>query len=267
MERLAIIAGAGQFPYLVAQEAKQQGYYILVCPVIGHATENFADIADCVIPIHIGKLHENITLLHSHAITTLCAAGAINKRKAFSSLPDFRMTKLLFSSLAKGDDSLLRAILCELEKEGISIVQPAYFVPSLRVPEGLITRTPICAEGEAQIAYGLPIVRSMGNLDIGQCIVVHNGMVIAVEAIEGTDATLERAGKLCPHGCVAIKTAKPTQDMRVDLPSIGRKTIELMIEYHYSALVVEAEKTLFFDMEESVSLADKHNIAIIGITV
>ena len=267
MERLAIVAGAGQFPYLVAKEAKYQGYYVVVCPVIGHATEDFTEIADCVLPIHIGKLNENISLLHTHKIKLFCAAGAINKRKAFTGLPDFRMTKLLFSSLAKGDDSLLRNILQEIEKEGFTIVQPAHFIPSLRVPEGLLTKSPLTTDIKEQMEYGLPIIRTMGTLDIGQCIVVHNGMVIAVEAIEGTDATLERAGRLCPQGCIAIKTTKPSQDLRVDLPSIGKKTIELMIEYKYSALLVEAQRTLFFDMEESIALANKHGITIFGISI
>lgn len=264
MKRLAIIAGAGQFPYLVAKQAKEHNYYVLVCPVIGHATEDFTKIADVVEPIHIGKLNENIKILHKNKITVLCAAGAINKGKAFSSLPDFRMTKLLFSCLTKGDDTVLRAILREIEKEDIEIIQPAELVPSLYAPCGLLTKGNLSIEIEEQIEYGIPIVRSMGMFDIGQCIVVHKGMVISVEAIEGTDATLERAGKLC-KGCVAIKTTKPKQDMRIDLPSIGKKTIELLIQYEYSALAIEAERTLFFDMEESIDLANKNNLTIVGI--
>ena len=266
MKRLAIVAGTGQFPYLVAQEAKKQGYYILVCPIIGHTTEDFTDIADCIIPIHIGKLNENISILHKHNIDIFCAAGAINKSKALSGLPDLRMTKLLFSSIAKGDDALLRNILQEIEREGFTIVQPAHFLPSLRVPKGLLTHSPLSKEIEEQMHYGVPIIRSIGTFDIGQCIVVHNGMVIAIEAIEGTDATLHRAGTLCPHGCVAIKIAKPGQDLRVDLPSIGKHTIEILIEHRYTALLVEADRTLFFDMEESIALANKHNLTIFGIT-
>lgn len=267
MERLAIVAGTGQFPYLVAQEAKKQGYYVLVCPIIGHETEDFTDIADAVHPIHIGKLNENIALLHTHNIRFFCAAGAVNKRKALSALPDFRMTKLLFSSVAKGDDSLLRNILQEIEKEGFTVIQPAHFIPSLRVPQGLLTQRALSKEIEEQMNYGLPIARSIGMFDIGQCIVVHDGMVIAIEAIEGTDATLQRAGALCPNGCIAIKTAKPLQDLRVDLPSIGKKTIEIMIKYNYLALLVEADKTLFFDMEESIELANKHKLTIYGISL
>ncbi|MGL4722148.1 MAG: LpxI family protein [Desulfovibrionaceae bacterium] len=266
MKRLGIIAGEGQFPYLVAKRAKELGYYVCVCSIEGQTTQDFTSLVDAVEHVSIGKLQKTIQYLHKHSTEEVCFAGAINKTRAFSAIPDFRMTKILFSLLNKGDDSLLHKILKEFEKEGFTIIQAADILPTLRFPEGIITHSPVSEEIQRQIDYALPIIKTIGSLDIGQCIVVHNNMVVAVEAVEGTDETLIRAGKKLKN-CVALKIAKPFQDDRVDLPSIGIKTIEILAQYNYTALVVEAYQTLFFDMEESIALANTHSITLIGIHI
>ena len=267
MARIVIIAGAGQFPKLVAERAKLLGHYVLVCPLLGYATEDFTNVADAIEPLHIGKLNTAIKIFHTYAIEQLCACGAVKKEQAFSALPDFRMAKVLFSTFTKGDDAIFRKIMSEIEKEGIQIIQAAEFLPILHTPAGVLTQYPLPDIITKNIDYALPIVKTIGTLDIGQCIVVHDGMTIAVEGIEGTDATIQRAGTLVKEGCIAVKIAKPMQDMRIDLPSIGKRTVELLIQYKYAALIVEAEKTLFFDMEESIALANKHNVHIVGITL
>lgn len=266
MKRLGIIAGGGQFPYIVAKRAKELGYFVCVCSIEGQESVDFSSIADEVEVISIGKLQKTIDYLHKHAIKEICFAGSINKAKAFSSIPDFRMSKVLFSLLSKGDDSLLHNILKEFEKEGFLVVQAADIMPTLRFPEGMLTQYPLSDKIQKEITYALPIIKAIGSFDIGQCIVVHENMVVAVEAIEGTDETLIRAGKKF-NNCVAIKIAKPFQDERVDLPSIGIKTIEILAQYKYSALVVEANKTLFFDAEKSITLANKNSITLLGISL
>ena len=139
-------------------------------------------------------------------------------------------------------------------------------VTDLLCPEGVLTRRGPSAEEIAEIDYGWPIAEALGRFDIGQCIVVKQGMVVAVECLEGTDAALRRGGELRGEGCVAIKRFKPKQDERVDLPSIGLQTVRLLIEQHYRCLAVDAGKTLFFDRAEALALADKHNFCIVALT-
>ena len=167
---------------------------------------------------------------------------------------------------APGDDALLRAIMADLEKEGFTLIQAAELSTSLLCPEGVLTRRGPSAEEIAEIDYGWPIAEALGRFDIGQCIVVKQGMVVAVECLEGTDAALRRGGELRGEGCVAIKRFKPKQDERVDLPSIGLQTVRLLIEQHYRCLAVDAGKTLFFDRAEALALADKHNFCIVALT-
>ena len=156
--------------------------------------------------------------------------------------------------------------MADLEKEGFTIVQAAELSTSLLCPEGVLTRRAPAAEELADIEYGWPIAEALGRFDIGQCIVVKQGMVVAVECLEGTDATLRRGGELRGEGCVAIKRFKPRQDERVDLPSIGLQTVRLLIEQRYRCLAVDAGKSLFFDRAEALALADKHDFCIIALT-
>ena len=156
--------------------------------------------------------------------------------------------------------------MADLEKEGFTLIQAAELSTSLLCPEGVLTRRGPSAEEIAEIDYGWPIAEALGRFDIGQCIVVKQGMVVAVECLEGTDAALRRGGELRGEGCVAIKRFKPKQDERVDLPSIGLQTVRLLIEQHYHCLAVDAGKTLFFDRAEALALADKHNFCIVALT-
>ena len=150
--------------------------------------------------------------------------------------------------------------MADLEKEGFTLIQAAELSTSLLCPEGVLTRRGPSAEEIAEIDYGWPIAEALGRFDIGQCIVVKQGMVVAVECLEGTDAALRRGGELRGEGCVAIKRFKPKQDERVDLPSIGLQTVRLR------CLAVDAGKTLFFDRAEALALADKHNFCIVALT-
>ena len=247
-ESIGIIAGSGQFPRLVAEDAKAAGYGVVVCAFHGFTDPGLEALADAYTTVY------------------LCMAGAINKPRALDLRPDFRAARILFSLRGKGDDALLRAIMADLEKEGFTLIQAAELSTSLLCPEGVLTRRGPSAEEIAEIDYGWPIAEALGRFDIGQCIVVKQGMVVAVECLEGTDAALRRGGELRGEGCVAIKRFKPKQDERVDLPSIGLQTVRLLIEQHYRCLAVDAGKTLFFDRAEALALADKHNFCIIALT-
>ena len=180
--------------------------------------------------------------------------------------PGFPAARLRFPLRGKGGDALVPAIIADPEKEGFTVIQAAGLSTSLLCPEGVLTRRGPSAEEIAEIDYGWPIAEALGRFDIGQCIVVKQGMVVAVECLEGTDAALRRGGELRGEGCVAIKRVKPKQDERVDLPSIGLQTVRLLIEQHYRCLAVDAGKTLFFDRAEALALADKHDFCIVALT-
>jgi len=253
-ESIGIIAGSGQFPRLVAEDAKAAGYGVVVCAFHGFTDPGLEALADAYTTVYLGQFDKVIDYFRKHGVRRLCMAGAINKPRALDLRPDFRAARILFSLRGKGDDALLRAIMA------------AELSTSLLCPEGVLTRRGPSAEEIAEIDYGWPIAEALGRFDIGQCIVVKQGMVVAVECLEGTDAALRRGGELRGEGCVAIKRFKPKQDERVDLPSIGLQTVRLLIEQHYRCLAVDAGKTLFFDRAEALALADKHNFCIVALT-
>lgn len=262
---VGIIAGGGQFPRLIAQEARRAGLSVVVCGFYGHTDPGLEELADAFQLLHLGQLNRLLAWFHDHNVRRLCMAGTINKPKALDFRPDFRAARVIFSLRDKGDDSLLRAVLGELEKDGFSVLSAADLVPALRCPHGTLTRREPAPEDWENIRYGWPIVSEMGRLDIGQCIVVRQNMVVAVECLEGTDATLRRGAELGGRGCIALKMVKPGQDERVDLPSIGLTTMRNLIEYGYNALAVEAGRTLFFDRAESLALADEHKLAVVAL--
>lgn len=264
-KRLGIIAGGGQFPELIAIEAKKQGYYVAICGFVNNTNENLKDFCDEFQILALGQLNKLINFYKHNNIHEICFAGSINKPKALDIRPDLRAAKLIFSLKTKGDDVLLRAIIGEFEKEGFTAISASHFLPDLKAPQGVLTKNSVPLEIEENIHYGFPIAKSMGSYDIGQCLVVKNKMVIAVECLEGTDATLKRAYELAGTGCIAIKVVKPNQDERIDLPSIGLKTIENLIAYKYAGLAIEANKTLFFDREKAIALANKHKLHIIAV--
>ena len=265
-EPIGIIAGSGQFPRIVAEGARGAGHPVVVCAFHGFTDPGLEALADVYSTFYLGQFNKIIDYFRKHNVRKLCMAGAINKPRALDVRPDFRAARIVFSLRGKGDDALLRAIMEDLEKEGFTLVQAASFSSSLACPEGVLTRRGPDADEVADIDYGWPIAGELGRFDIGQCIVVKEGMVVAVECLEGTDATLRRGSELRNEGCVAIKRFKPKQDDRVDLPSIGLQTIRLLVEQKYRCLAIDAGRTLFFDRDEALALADRNNLCVIALT-
>lgn len=265
---IGILAGSGQFPAMVAQAARAAGAKVFICGFIGHTSKDLAAYADGFTIIGIGQVGKLLKFFKENNVTQLCFAGAIKKPNVLDIKPDLRAAKLFFKLTRnqQGDNALLQTIVEELQSEGFEVIRADTLVPGLPGPAGVLTRTKPDAEAWESIRYGWPIGKNIGAYDIGQCLVIFKKMVAAVEALEGTDATLERGGALRDKGCVALKMLKPGQDGKTDLPSIGLETIKILAKYKYSCLAYEAGKTLFFDRDESIRLADKHGIAIIGIT-
>lgn len=262
---VGIVAGRGQFPALVANMAARHGSKVVICGFYDHTDPGLAALGSAFCLLHLGQLGKLIKFFKKQKVTHICFAGAISKPKALSVRPDWRALSLLLSLRAFGDDALLRAVASELEKEGFTVVQAASLVPGLVAPLGVLGSLGPNAEQWKDIVYGWPMAQNIGRLDIGQCIVVRRKMVIAVECLEGTDATLARGGELGGKGCTAIKIVKPGQDERLDLPAIGLDTVKMLLKHNYACLAYQAGKTLFFDREQSLQEANQGGLCLIGL--
>ncbi len=265
-ECIGIVAGSGQFPRLAADEARAAGCRVAVCGFREHTDPELAVHADAFELLHLGQLNRLIAFFREQGVRRLCLAGAIDKPRALQLRPDLRAVKLMISLRGKGDDALLRAVIGELEAEGFEVVSAASLIPSLRCPPGVLTRRRPDIETWEDVCFGWPVAVAVGRFDVGQCLVVRRGMVAAVECLEGTDATLRRGSELAGPGCTAIKTVKPGQEERADLPSVGLETVRLLVEHRFACLAVGAETTLFFDRAEALALADRHGLCVLALS-
>lgn len=264
MPRVGLIAGGGQFPLLFAHAARQASVRVLAVGFDGETDPALSKYVEEFHLLKLGQLNRLIKIFHGAGITHAAMAGAINKTRLYARVrPDWRAVRFLSRLRNKKDDSLLRALADELESEGI-IVQPStIFLPELLAPAGTLTRRKPNRREQADIAFGWTLAKAIGKLDIGQCLVVKNQAVLAVEGIDGTDATIIRGGRLCREGAVVVKVSKPIQDLRFDVPAVGFDTIEAMKRVNARVLVVEADKTLVFDREKMIDAADAAGISIV----
>lgn len=263
---LGLVAGGGQFPLLCARAARRQGREIVAVAHKGETDPLLSEEVDQIEWIYLGQLGKLIKTLKKAGASEAIFAGSITKTRIFKDVrPDLRAINLWRRLDNRLDDGILRSIAAELEQEGIQILPSTILLKELLVPCGVLTR---CKPSKSQwedIHFGWKLAREIGRLDIGQCLVVKDRAVLAVEAIEGTDQTIRRGGQLGGSGAVVIKVCKPTQDTRFDLPSVGVGTIEQIIRVKASVLAVEAGRTLFFDRDSTIELANRSSIAVVGI--
>lgn len=269
---VGLIAGGGQFPLLAAQGILDQGRRLVCVLLKGHVGEEEAGrlkaMAQAAKSFNVGQLGGVIAFLRRNQATHACFAGAVSKPKALAIRPDLRAVKALLRARTKGDDSLLRSVIRELESEGLTVVQAADFVPDLRAPHGVLTSRGPSPEEAEDIAYARRVMADIGRHDIGQCLVVKRGMVVAVEAMEGTDACIARAGTLGrkgPGGMVALKSPKPGQDRRVDLPALGPTTVAACRDAGVSCLAFVAGGCLFFDLQDGIEAAEAAGLCLVGL--
>ncbi len=262
--RFGLIAGGGQFPLLFAHAARQASVRILAVGFEGETDPALSKYVEEFHMLKLGQLNRLIKVFRNAGVYHAAMAGAINKTRLYTRLrPDWRAVRFLNRLRNKKDDSLLRALADELEAEGIIIQPSTMFLPELLAPEGTLTRRKPNHREQADIAFGWTLAKAIGKLDIGQCLVVKNQAVLAVEGIDGTDATILRGGRLCREGAVVVKVSKPIQDLRFDVPAVGFDTIESMKRVNARVLVVEAGKTLMFDREKMIDAADAAGISIL----
>jgi hypothetical protein len=266
MSKIGIIAGGGQFPILFAQAAKKKGCQVLVAAHKGESNLEIEEVADGICWVKLGQLGKIIKFFRQEGVTEAVLLGTITKTRIFKDImPDFKGLALWNRLKVRQDDSILRAVADVLEDEGIKILESTFYLRELLFPKGVLTKRKPSVEQIDDINFGWRMAREVGRLDIGQCVVVRDRAVLAVEAIEGTDAAIQRGGKLGKEQAVVVKVKKPGQDFRFDLPAIGTKTIDSMDSVGAAVLAVEAGQALLFDGEELIERANKAGIVVVGV--
>jgi DUF1009 family protein len=278
--KLGLIAGNGRFPFLLLDAARAQGLAVVVA-AIREETDAEIDLraaADDHITVHwlsLGELSRLIELFHKEGVSKAVMAGQVKHKQIFSSIrPDWRLAKLLLNLRARNTDMLLGAVAKVLGDEGIELISSTAFLEPLLTAEGVLTERAPDEDERKNIEYGLSVARAVAGFDIGQTVVVAAQACVAVEAMEGTDAAIERAGLLMrsldddastlDRRLTVVKVAKPNQDMRFDVPVIGIATVEAMISAGASCLSVAAGRTLLFDREALIERAREAGIAIVA---
>ena len=265
--RFGLIAGNGKFPFLVLEAARSQGIEMVVAAI---REETFPEIEKEARTVHwlsLGQLGKLIKTFKAEGVNRVVMAGQVKHKQIFSGIvPDFKMLQVLTGLATKSTDSLLGGVARVLEKEGIELLDSTAFLSPLLPSRGVLTIRHPSEEEQADLDYGYRIARELGRLDLGQSVVVSGGACVALEAMEGTDAIVERAASLVNgEGLRLVKLAKPNQDLRFDVPVIGPGTIETLVRYKVTALAIEAKKTLMLDREALVRSADENGIAIIAV--
>ena len=263
--KVGLIAGNGQFPFLVVEGARKAGTPLAVVAIKEETDKRIEQFADDVTWIGIGQLGKMISYFKRQGVTKAIMAGQVKHVQIFSgALPDVRMFKMLWNLPKRNTDALIGGVAAELASEGIELIDSTYFVKDELAVAGVLSKRKPNETELANVEYGLHIANEIARLDLGQTIVIRASACVAIEAMEGTDATIRRAGELAKGKLTVVKVAKPLQDMRFDVPVVGVPTIETMIDAGATCLSVTAGKTLIFDREEMLELANKNKIAVVG---
>ena len=270
-EKIGLIAGNGRFPILFAQGARENNIRVVAVAIEGETSPEIEDYVDSLHWIKLAQLGKLIRCFKSEGVTRAVMAGGLTKSKMYSRFPflkyrpDWRGISLFYRQIKdKNDHTVLGGVAEELAKDGITLESSILYVPQLLAEKGcLTTREP--SEKEAKdIEYGWPIAKEIARFGIGQSIVVKDHVVVAVEAVEGTDEALQRAGKLAKGGVVAIKVGREDLDMRFDIPTIGPETVKTLKDAGVTCLAIEAERTLVLDKDEVRQATDSAGVCIVA---
>ena len=264
--KFGLIAGNGKFPFLVVEGAKKQGASLAVVAIKEETDERIEEIAEKIIWVGIGQLGKMISFFKQEAVEQVIMAGQVKHVQIFSgALPDLRMIRMLWNLPLRNTDALIGGVAGEMRREGIELIDSTYFIQDKLAKEGVLTKRKPDETERGNVEYGLRIANEIARLDLGQTIVVRARACVAIEAMEGTDAVIKRAGELAKGKLTVVKVAKPNQDMRFDVPVVGTPTIEEMIKAGATCLCLTARKTLIFDEEEMLGLANRRKISIIAV--
>lgn len=262
--RIGLIAGSGQFPLLFARIAVQHRHLLFTAAYVNEADPALSDLSEKTEWLHLGQVNRLVRFFKQNDVRRAVMLGAVRKTRLFTDVkPDMTAIAIVARMGHTHDDALMRAFADHLEKEGITIEPSTLLLPGLLATPGVWTRRKPSKAEKRDIELGFSIAREIGRLDIGQSVVVGGGSVLAVEAVDGTDATLERGGRLGNGQAVLVKVCKPHQDFRFDVPAVGAQTISVMARSNVRAIAIEAGKTVVFDRDEMIRSANEHHIAIV----
>ena len=271
---IGLLAGSGRFPILFAEAAKRQGLAVACVGIKYEASEELRDLCDTFEWVGLSKLGGMIRTFKRMGANRIVMAGKVTKNVMYTPFrmiqlaPDYRMIRMWYKTTTdKRDDSILLGVIAEFARDGMEFASALDYCPEILVKRGTLTRRRPSASELKDVEFGWHLAKEMGRLDVGQSVAVKESATLAIEAIEGTDRCIERAGLLCrAGGWTLVKVAKPQQDMRFDVPTIGTNTIENLHKAGARVLAIEADKTIVIDQADVVALADRYGIAIIAVS-
>jgi DUF1009 family protein len=262
---VGLIAGRGELPVLAARELRRAGRRVVA---VGFDDETRAALAadcDAYHDLRLGQVERLVRAFRDAGVASALLLGKVHKARTFSDFkPDLRAVRIWMSLPDRRDDTILRAVVDELAREGVVVEEAGSLLGGLFAPAGRLSRRAPTREELADVAFGFRLAREIGRVDVGQTVVVKQLAPVAVEALEGTDLAIRRGGEVAGPGTVVVKTAKPGQDMRFDVPVIGADTARSVVAARAAVLAVEAGRTLFIQREETVRLLDEHGVALWG---
>jgi len=274
---VGLIAGWGDYPLVVARKLKLLGYRVIGVGIRGHADAELAELCDAYTTVNPARGGKGIRFFKRHNVKYVMMAGKVQKLILFRKfawlrlIPDLTTLKMFYNHFVARnsdtrDDAFLLAFVAMFQRQGLTVVPATYFAPELLVKPGNLTKNTITASQQRDIDFGWELAKCMGGLDVGQTVVVKDRAVLAVEAIEGTDCCIVRAGDLCPQGgFTVVKVAKPQQDSRFDVPTVGIGTLESIVKAGGRCLAVEAEHTIIIDEPAVLQYANENNLIFVAV--
>ena len=267
MERLGLIAGNRKFPFIFAEAAKRNNYYIVAIAIKGDTSPRLKDFVDKIYWLNLSDFKRMFEIFKQEGITRIAMAGQISPRRLFSKELDknTEVKDFIKNLRDKRADTIFGKIAEELTKSGFELINSTTFIEDYLPKKGTLTKLKPESNVWEDINFGLYLAKEIANLDIGQTIAVKDKAIVAVEALEGTDNLIKRAGEITRGGFTLIKVSKPKQDLRFDVPVVGLNTVKNLIKANARCLAIEAEKTLFIDKQKALELADKKGIVIVSV--
>jgi UDP-2,3-diacylglucosamine hydrolase len=271
---IGLLAGSGRFPIHFAEAARRQGLAVACVGIQYEASDELKDLCTTFDTVGVAKMGRMIRTFRRRGVKQIVMAGKVTKNVIYTPwrvvqlCPDLRTIQWWYrrSRVDNRDDSLLLSVIAEFERDGMTFASALDYCPELLVKDGILTRRVPTASERQDIEFGWTMAKEMGRLDVGQSVAIKEKATLAIEAIEGTDRCIERAGQLCrAGGWTLVKVAKPQQDMRFDVPTVGTTTIENLRKAGAKVLAIEADKTIVIDQADVVALADRYGIAIIAV--
>jgi UDP-2,3-diacylglucosamine hydrolase len=265
-DRIGLIAGNRRFPVLFCEEARKRGVRVVAVAIRGETSRRLARLVDSIHWLSLGEFERVYDIFHAENITKIVMAGQISPRSLFSrQVRENRAIQELLNSITdRRANSIFGAIANRLAAEGFTLIDSTTFLQPFVPQKGVLTRRSPSESEWSDVRFGMDLARKVADLDIGLAVAVKNKAIVAVEALEGTDNLIRRAGRIC-KGLVIAKAGRPAQDMRFDIPVIGLHTIKTLIRARVSCIGIEAGKTLIIDMQSAISLADRKGLAIVSV--